>query len=518
MRLVLIFTMLLAACHGVSSNPSATLCSDGIKDGDETDVDCGGECAPCANGKACEASRDCASGSCPDHVCMTAPAQCSNGMKDGTETDVDCGGTVCAPCANGKACETSTDCTSVSCVNHVCVTPPAQCDDHKKDGDETDVDCGGGTCAPCMNGKMCVAPTDCTSGSCPNHICSSPAAQCLDGMKDGSETDTDCGGGTCPACADEKMCVAATDCTSGACINHLCATPPAQCLDDMKDGGETDVDCGGGTCPACINGKACVAAGDCTSGTCTNHVCGSPPAQCLNDMKDGNETDTDCGGGTCPACINGKACAQNADCESGVCTNKTCTTPPAQCLDETQDGSETDVDCGGGTCPACANGKHCGGDADCQSGTCANDVCSSPPAQCLDNTKDGNETDVDCGGGTCPACTEGKSCQVNGDCLSANCDSSHQCSTPMTTMTQCEVFCEDTSCDCEANCSGHMYTVECEEDQCVCEIDGVTVESIASSIASGNGGVCSVSAIFSVYSGPSGTGCSFLGVLSSDSG
>jgi hypothetical protein len=35
-----------------------------VLDGSETDVDCGGPCAPCAQGKACNVNADCASGSC----------------------------------------------------------------------------------------------------------------------------------------------------------------------------------------------------------------------------------------------------------------------------------------------------------------------------------------------------------------------------------------------------------------------------------------------------------------------
>src|SRR5579885_216056 len=36
-------------------------CFDGTRDGDETDVDCGGAtCAPCAAGEACRLDRDCA--------------------------------------------------------------------------------------------------------------------------------------------------------------------------------------------------------------------------------------------------------------------------------------------------------------------------------------------------------------------------------------------------------------------------------------------------------------------------
>ncbi len=56
------------------SNPPAPSCTDGIKNGTETGVDCGGSCPPCP----------------------PAPS-CTDGIKNGTETGVDCGGT-CPPC------------------------------------------------------------------------------------------------------------------------------------------------------------------------------------------------------------------------------------------------------------------------------------------------------------------------------------------------------------------------------------------------------------------------------------
>jgi len=56
--------------------PLAT-CSDGAKNGDETDVDCGGSCATkCAVASACVASVDCASGSvCTGNIC-SLPTSC----------------------------------------------------------------------------------------------------------------------------------------------------------------------------------------------------------------------------------------------------------------------------------------------------------------------------------------------------------------------------------------------------------------------------------------------------------
>jgi hypothetical protein len=47
-------------------------------------------------------------------------ASCTDGIKDGTETDVDCGGGVCAPCASGKACLTNSDCMTMFCNAGIC--------------------------------------------------------------------------------------------------------------------------------------------------------------------------------------------------------------------------------------------------------------------------------------------------------------------------------------------------------------------------------------------------------------
>ncbi|APR86232.1 Secreted trypsin-like serine protease [Minicystis rosea] len=52
---------------------------------------------------------------------------------------------------------------------------------------------------------------------------------------------------------------------------------------------------------------------------------------CANHVKDGNESDTDCGG-SCPACGNGQQCNTSSDCQSMVCSAgicaPVCTTPP----------------------------------------------------------------------------------------------------------------------------------------------------------------------------------------------
>jgi hypothetical protein len=76
----------------------------------------------------------------------------------------------------------------------------------------------------------------------------------------------------CPKGPDTKGCSVGKDCTSGACsVAGVCAPP---CADGKKDGAETDVDCGGGTCGACGDGKACNTLSDCGPLlTCEGNVC-----------------------------------------------------------------------------------------------------------------------------------------------------------------------------------------------------------------------------------------------------
>ena len=62
---------------------------------------------------------------------------CSDGKKDGLETDKDCGGTACDPCADTKGCFVGPDCMSKVCVGGTCIA--ASCTDQVKNGAESDV-------------------------------------------------------------------------------------------------------------------------------------------------------------------------------------------------------------------------------------------------------------------------------------------------------------------------------------------------------------------------------------------
>ncbi len=318
-------------------------CDDKLKNGSETDVDCGGSCpAKCGDGKTCALAADCSSAICQSGTCVAA--NCTNGKKDGSESDVDCGGLVCAKCAGGKACIAALDCASKICAANLCTTP--SCTDKVLNGTETDLDCGGASCPKCGTGKACSAASDCASGVCTNKVCQ--AATCNDSVKNGSEGDVDCGG-SCPSrCAVGKKCNLGSDCVQGVCSGGTCAA--ASCFDGVKNGSEPDTDCGGPCALKCANGKSCAVSSDCSSQTCLGGTCVNP---CSDGIKDGNETDVDCGG-SCPAnCADGKGCLVAADCQSQVCNTATKLCAAPTCSDGIQNGDEQGIDCGGSKCTAC---------------------------------------------------------------------------------------------------------------------------------------------------------------------
>ena len=99
-----------------TANPPMNLCRDRVRDGDETDVDCGGSCQPCWDARHCSVGADCQSGACDAGSCRAAT--CSDGVKDGFESDIDCGGH-CSKCGAGKLCASGWDCASASCSGGV---------------------------------------------------------------------------------------------------------------------------------------------------------------------------------------------------------------------------------------------------------------------------------------------------------------------------------------------------------------------------------------------------------------
>ena len=154
-------------------------CFDNSKAVSETDVDCGGSCLPCGEGKKCLGNKDCGSALyCKFNICTAT--SCTDTLKNGLESDVDCGGG-CPKCGADKGCNIDSDCASNFChpLNKKCSS--STCDDTYLNGDESDVDCGGGCPNRCLLGQKCLSPNDCDTGSCENDVCSTDKKKDSDG-------------------------------------------------------------------------------------------------------------------------------------------------------------------------------------------------------------------------------------------------------------------------------------------------------------------------------------------------
>lgn len=153
---------------------------------------------------ACLKNSDCAvlTQTCQGNRCV--PLTCTDMLKGLSETDVDCGGP-CAPCEDSKFCGDPVDCKSKVC-DYPSIGAPAKkcllavCTDGFENGQETDIDCGGPECptSKCQDGKGCTVAGDCKSGVCKEGLCK--ASTCIDGMKNGTETGIDCGSNCPNAC------------------------------------------------------------------------------------------------------------------------------------------------------------------------------------------------------------------------------------------------------------------------------------------------------------------------------
>lgn len=346
-------------------------CFNDVKDLDETDKDCGGTtCIPCAEGKACTKDRDCQSRSCYGNACVlplcgdgkhTSNEACDDGNTeagDGCDANcsieqgwkcesVDkapdncsCDASVCPPsntpcqipaCSKEQGCfftpseegtpladDVSGDCQTAVCDGQGGIKKVADNTDKPADANA----CSVGICevgvpkqdalpqdTPCTAGNLtgycdglgvcfeCNRDAQCEDTSkpyCTNHLCQ--AASCEDGRQNGLETGPDCGGATtCLRCAINLGCAVDSDCVSAICGPQK-------------------------TCAVCRDDSSCP-----NTQRCANFSCVDVSPGCTDNMKDGTETDIDCGGsGGCRRCLTNKTCNQTTDCQSGVCTGGIC--------------------------------------------------------------------------------------------------------------------------------------------------------------------------------------------------
>lgn len=129
---ILMLVMVVAIVHTgcKKDKDEIATCNDGIQNGNESGIDCGGSCDPCE---------------------VEIIPTCDDGIQNGDETGIDCGGD-CDPCEAEPTCDDGIqngDETGVDCGGSC---PPCEvlptCNDGIQNGDETGVDCGG-SCPEC---------------------------------------------------------------------------------------------------------------------------------------------------------------------------------------------------------------------------------------------------------------------------------------------------------------------------------------------------------------------------------
>lgn len=452
-------TCALGRCDG------NTACTNGRRDVGEADVDCGGTCAPCTDGKACSIDGDCASGSCvagdggrvcgslcepgatcgsnPTAPCRTGVVSCSGGTSaciDGPPSPdgVTCGDTElclggsCVPCMAGRGCSTNLDRCRDGVTN---CTPRPSCEDgthHRDAGAECGVDqvcASDGRCVACDEGASCTGnPTaPCRAGVI---SCSTGTPRCLDGPEAASGTscgvDRVCRSGSCVSCVSGMTCAAnpgapcrvgSTTCgAASGCVDGAAAPGGTGC-------GTDQVCNGNGQCVACAAGTACSTN---PSAPCRGGVvdCSNGTARCLDAAL--LPAGSSCGAnqvcdavGTCVSCTAGQACGTNSSpCRTG---QTSCVTGSQRCVDfGLKDAgvscSQTEVCDGRGFCGVCSAGQPCNtnptacraGFTSCGAGgTSCDDGSNVPPGvSCGANQ-------VCTGSGACVACTTGQSCTTN---------------------------------------------------------------------------------------------------------
>jgi hypothetical protein len=382
---------------GPDAGPVPVSCQDGVLNGTESDVDCGGtECNACPDGKVCASGSDCASRSCDTTTAPSTclPPSCNDGIQNALETDVDCGGNCGATCAPGEGCAGTGDCAYGTCADGICDCTPScptnQCGASLADG------CGGTLACGCPG-----ASDVCVAGTCCSPVTTCPVGQC-------GTISNGCGGSlNCSTnCSPGDVCNGGTCCTPNTCTDF-----PGQC-------GTLGNGCGGS-----LNCTASCPDGDvCNSGTCcTPSSCADFPGQCGN-LSNG------CGG-TLNCTAN---CPEGDVCNGGLCcTPSTCANFPDQC-------GNISNGCGGTLSCACPDGDSC------HAGTCCTPfTCADFPGQC-GNLGNGCGGSIDCaancpGGDVCNAgtcCTPLTCADVPGTCGTV----SNGCGGTITCEGSCPIF------------------------------------------------------------------------------
>ncbi|MDF3069782.1 MAG: hypothetical protein K0R38_5383 [Polyangiaceae bacterium] len=358
---------------------------------------------------------------------------CRNGELDADlgESDFDCG-RGCTPCGVAKHCSDVADCEDgLLCHEGSCLE--AGCMNEVRDGAETDVDCGGDGCKPCLTDQSCAQGADCESAVCEGGECRDAA--CGDQVRNGRETGVDCGG-DCEPCVADEPCVVGKDCISGECNGKVCGSVCqdgfANCDLSNTNACEVNTRTDLENCGVC--GNACDlphATSECSAGECRIQTDGCDVGfmDCDGDPKNGCEVDLKTNKLNCGACH--KVCPDlngSPSCAAGLC-EITCNEGFEDCDDKRENGCEVNLQSSSQNCEEC--GKKCAADpgysAYCKEGVCGQTMCSAGKGDCNGDPVDACETtltnDVEnCGGCgiKCEAVNANVAC-VNSKCVISSC-------------------------------------------------------------------------------------------------
>jgi len=391
-----LMTMLAAACG--DDSPPATGGSTGDSTGAQTT---GGAPVPTTGAAT---TGDGATGSATDSASSSPTSTPPTATGDPTSEPTN---SSTSPVDDSTASDASTgpstlDTTDASTDPSASDTSDASTDPSASDTSDATTDPG-----PCQTADDCPPPppVECAVATCFAGICGAGPAPlgtpCSAGVCDAV--------GQCVGCTSADDCAAPPECSLATCEAAVCGAAfvmqGAPC-----SGGTCD---GQGACLECQSPADCPAPLDCQLATCDAGACGTTAAT----------PGSACSNGVCTAQSDCVECLDDGDCPGEICSDNACVPPPPSCNDNSKNGSETDIDCGG-SCPGCADGDTCNVDADCMSNSCDDNVCGQPIPLCAQQAPDPAT------GQRCPLfmdCAQSSECGVFQGCQQWFCNNAKTC-------------------------------------------------------------------------------------------